>query len=95
MIYITIDDQEYGIVEVKPKIMFYNLPGYSFGEIVGIYFTLYDKDAFRIAYKTIDRACPIKVIYNGIEYDSILNKLGEMEMLYKKIETDLALDELE
>lgn len=95
MIYITIDSHEYGIVEAKPKIMFYNLPGYSFCEIVGIHFTLYVKDTFRIAYKSIDRACTIKVIYNGIEYDSILNKLGEMEMLYKKIETDLALDELE
>ena len=95
MIYITIADHEYGIVEARPKMMFYNLPEYSFSEIVGINFVLYDKDAIRIAYKSIDSAYPIKVIYNGIEYDSILNKLGEMEMLYKKIETDLALDKLE
>lgn len=95
MIYITIADHEYGIVEARPKMMFYNLPEYSFSEITGIHFALYDKDATRIVYKSIDRVYPIKVIYNGIEYDSILNKLGEMEILYKKIEIDLALDKLE
>jgi len=83
---------EYGIVEAKPKMMFYNLPGYSFSEIVGINFKLYDKDVHRIIYKSIDRACSVNVIYNGIDW--ITGNSNTMEMLYKTIETDLALDEL-
>ena len=50
----------------------------------------------RVVYKVIDRAAlTYKVIYNGVAYDPAVDNFNKMEILYKKIETDLALDELE
>ena len=97
MIMITIDEQEYGILEAKPKMIGFCLPHMtSFSEICGIYFTLYDKNTMRVVYKVIDRAAlTYKVIYNGVAYDPAVDNFNKMEILYKKIETDLALDELE
>ena len=69
MVNITIAGHEYGIVEAKPKMMFYNLPGYSFSEIVGIHFKLYDGTRTNIIFTSIDRAYSASVIYNGITYD--------------------------
>ena len=95
MIMITIDNQEYEIIEALPQMMYFNIIGNSFSEVTGINFKLYDKNTARYVYKTLDRVCYTNVIYNNITYERVKNNLTSMEMLYKAIETDLALDKLE
>lgn len=82
-----------------PKNNVFNILGQdSFSDITGIYFKLYDKELFdrdnltKVIYKTVDRIYPGDIVYDNITYD--FRNSHVLEILYKKIETELALEQL-
>jgi len=101
MLTITIDNHEYYIVSVYPRTMLFNILGqYSFCDITGIHFKLYDKELLdrdnltKVIYRTVDRIYPDDIVYDNITYDFRQNSRVP-EILYKKIETELALEQLD
>ena len=101
MLTITIDNHEYYIVSVCPRIMLFNILGQEpFSDITGIHFKLYDKELSdrdnltKVIFRTVDRVYPVDIVYDNITYDFRLNS-SVPEILYKKIETELALEQLD
>ena len=101
MLTITIDNHEYYIESACPRTMLYNILGLDpFSDITGINFKLYDKELFdrdnltRVIYKTVDLIYSADIVYDNITYNFRQNP-RVLEMLYKKIETGLALEQLD
>lgn len=101
MLTITIDSHEYYIVSVYSRTMIFNILGQdSFSDITGIQFKLYDKEMLdrdnltKVIYRTVDRIYPADIVYDNITYDFRQNS-SVPEILYKKIETELALEQLD